>query len=202
MENQQSNENLTRHDLRELRRKHAKEEREKHQSEHKTSKGKFKYFGILVLLAIVVGVGYSMYSSPTGQVVSSNQPALDYALSWYNSNNGLHWHPTLTIKINGQIQVIPENIGITPTRHYPVHTHDATGTLHWEIFAPEKPTEQNMKLEYFFQIWGKTFNSQCIFEYCSDGAKKVRMTVNGVENTEFGDYFVKDGDQIVIEYGG
>src|SRR3989338_6625494 len=119
MANEQTNENLTKHELRELRRKHAKEERESHSN--KTSKGKFKYFGILAVLVIILAIGYSMYSSPTGQVVSSENPSLSNALSWYQANNGLHWHPQLTIKINGQLQIIPADVGITPSRHFPVH---------------------------------------------------------------------------------
>src|SRR5262245_29031219 len=50
----------------------------------------------------------------------------------------VHIHPHLTIMVNGQQQTIPALIGINvdgrgnPTSFLPLHTHDATGTIHVE----------------------------------------------------------------------
>jgi len=46
-------------------------------------------------------------------------------------------------------------------------------------------------LENFFRNWGKDMRSF--------GAN-MRMTVNGVENTEFENYMMRDGDKIELRY--
>ncbi len=166
--------------------------------------GKLKY-GLLVLVIVAVVGGVFAFtgnnSNPTGEIVEEAPQTADigYALSWYNSHNELHWHPELYIKINGELQTIPSNVGLGAV-HQPVHTHEANNVLHWEVFPPKKPTVQNMKLGYFFQIWGKKFNSQCILDACNDGTKTIKMFVNGEPNTDFENYLVHDKDKIEIEY--
>jgi hypothetical protein len=49
-------------------------------------------------------------------------------------------------------------------------------------------------------VWGKNFNSSCIFEYCNGPDGKLTMTVNGKENFEFERYVMHDKDQIIIKY--
>jgi hypothetical protein len=107
----------------------------------------------------------------------------------------IHWHPELTIIIDGQKITIPPGIGLTGG-HKPIHTHESDGTLHVEN---NYPTKKNMRLGYFFEIWDKEFSNECIFTSCTD-AGTLRMTVDGVENLEFDDYILQDGDKIVIEY--
>lgn len=119
----------------------------------------------------------------------------------------IHWHPQLTIYINGQQQTIPANVGITigkatdfsvsGMQMSPIHTHDPTGVLHMEQM---RPTDRTMKLGYFFEVWEKKFDSECIFEYCNDGNKSVKMFVNGQPNYDFENYIPKDEDDIVIKY--
>src|SRR3989344_810647 len=107
----------------------------------------------------------------------------------------IHWHPKLTIELNGQKQTIPADIGATGV-HYPVHTHDATGVLHYEI---NDPTPENMRLHYFFEkVWGRPFNGTCILDYCNNDSGTVKMFVNGKENYEFENYMPRDGDDIRI----
>lgn len=146
-----------------------------------------KYGGLFVLL-ILIGYGVSSFSGePTGQAIAKpNIPS-----------GPIHWHPHLTIKINSENIVIPANVGLETTIHQPVHTHETDNILHYEI---ESPTEDNMKLGFFFKVWNKKFNSQCIFDNCNTESKKVKMTVNGKENSEFENYYPKDGDEIVVEY--
>ncbi len=186
----------------------------KHSSGEKTSNsikygkggGKLKY-GLLALVIVAVVGGFFAFTNQsqgvgsTGDFLAQNAPVdISYALAEYNSKNQLHWHPELTIRINGQAQIIPANIGLTPTVHQPVHTHETDNVLHWEIFPPKTPTEQNMRLGYFFQIWGRKFNSQCILDSCGNEEKSVKMFVNSQPNTDFENYLVHDGDKIEIEY--
>ena len=155
---------------------------------------KLKYSLIISVLLIIGGSVFALTQSPqqlTGQVVSKAPTEADVP------SGPIHWHPHLTIKINGQEQTIPADIGLSPSVHQPVHTHETDGVIHLEN---NNPTEQNMKLGLFFQIWGKKFNKDCIFDYCNDEKSSVKMLVNGKSNTDFENYFMKDKDNIVIEY--
>lgn len=138
--------------------------------------------GVLIILAVIA---YAFISS---------QPPTDPRVP----STPIHWHPHLTIIIKDQSQIIPSGLGATGTIHSPLHTHDATGTLHYEN---NSPTLENMQLGYFFEkVWKKTFNSSCIFEYCNGIDGKVKMFVNGKENLEFEKFIPKEGDEIKIEY--
>lgn len=113
------------------------------------------------------------------------------------SRSGIHWHPELSVSIKGQNQKVSANIGIG-ARHQPIHTHDTSGTLHLEIQG--LVTKDDTKLGRFFKIWGKQFNSNCIFDSCNGRGGIVKMLVNGKENTEFENYQMKDRDKIEILY--
>lgn len=122
------------------------------------------------------------------------------ALSWYAatrpktpeseiiSRKGLHWHPELSIEAAGQRVEIPANLGIGVT-HNPIHTHDTSGTLHLEMQGLVR--RENLKLKEFFKVWGKDIESF---------GSNMRMTVNGQDNVEFGDYEMKDGDKIELKF--
>ena len=111
------------------------------------------------------------------------------------SRNGLHWHPHLTITIKGQVQEIPENVGMVP-RELPIHTHEKDGIIHLEFTGLVK--KDNLKLGEFFRIWGETFNKDCIFDKCSGPEGELLMLVDGKENNDFENYIMGDGDEIKI----
>ncbi|MBI2084877.1 MAG: hypothetical protein HYT70_04700 [Candidatus Aenigmarchaeota archaeon] len=157
---------------------------------------------IIVIFVVVLGsIGllmglYSLFSFSkiTDNVVLPNKP--------------IHWHPNLEIIIKGEKVAIPANIGIgseyASSPFYDsmmdmtnMHTHDATGTLHWEVMM-HAPTSQDMYLGNFFQVWGKTFNKNCIFEFCNGPEGSVKMFVNNKLNNDFEKYVIRDGDEIVI----
>src|SRR5680860_354469 len=107
------------------------------------------------------------------------------------SRAGVHWHPTLSIYINGEKQDIPANIGVGPQYSSSplfdptmgmtgVHTHDSEGTLHWEL-ANGPVLKDDARLGVFFEVWDKEFDSEQIFEYTNGPDGTVTMTVNGEE---------------------
>ncbi|MEK7098858.1 MAG: hypothetical protein AAB908_03060 [Patescibacteria group bacterium] len=107
------------------------------------------------------------------------------------ARNGMHSHPTLAIYVKGEKQEIPANIGIGAT-HSPMHTHTedaAQGVVHLE-FSGMVRTEDAM-LGEFFKNWGKDMRSF---------GSNMRMTVNGVENTEYERYIMRDKDVIELHY--
>jgi len=111
-----------------------------------------------------------------------------------HKNIALHIHSDLEIKINNQSFPIPANIGIQTGIMRPLHTHDATGEIHIE-----GPYARDFKIGEFFDVWGETFNSSCIFEQCTENGK-LKMLVNEQESQQFENYILKDGDKIVIEF--
>ncbi|MEK7180234.1 MAG: hypothetical protein AAB706_02055 [Patescibacteria group bacterium] len=104
------------------------------------------------------------------------------------SRNGLHWHPELVIYVKGQKQEIPTNIGIGAV-HQPIHTHDATGTIHLEF--QDMVRKQDIILGQFFKNWGKNIQSF---------GTNMKMTVNGKESTEYENYVMQDKDKIELQY--
>lgn len=106
-----------------------------------------------------------------------------------------HIHPTLEIQIQNSSMVIPANIGLAHEHHQVIHTHKEDGILH-----VESPVTRTFYLKEFFEIWGKTFNEQCIFEYCKDQTHELKVYVNGKEDTRFGDIILENDQNIKIVY--
>ena len=122
-------------------------------------------------------------------VISKDDPVI--------SSNGIHYHPKIDIYIKGQLQAIPAGVGLRPIEH-PIHTHDADNIIHLEFSG--LTTLNNTRLQEFFKIWEKQFNSNCIFDNCNGPSGTVKMFVNGQPNSEFEKYPMKDDDKIEIRY--
>lgn len=127
-----------------------------------------------------------------------------------NSTESTHLHPRLTLEIRGETRQIPSGIGIgqeyseSPYYHSrmqmtSIHTHDASGTIHWEIMG-RAPKEGELRLGAFFDIWGKSFSETRIFDYRNNEQFEVTMLVNDTPNDEFEEYRVRHEDEIVIRY--
>ena len=58
--------------------------------------------------------------------------------------------------------------------------------------------ESDLRLGRFFEIWGKTFSQDCIFDKCAGPQNQLTMLINGKENFEFESYIMRDGDKIEI----
>ncbi len=142
---------------------------------------------VVMIFIIFIGIWYLGEKNREGTIDVETNPIPNYSI---------HWHPELTIIIDGEEQLIPANIGLNPGAHAPVHTHETNGTIHVENNYPSK---NNMRLGYFFDVWKKEFSNECILDSCTDKGT-LTMTVNGVENILFDDYIMADGDIIMIEY--
>jgi len=60
--------------------------------------------------------------------------------------------------------------------------------------------EDDIRLGKFFELWGKEFNSEQIFESKVDDKHRMMMIVNGEENTEFENYLLQEEDKLEIRY--
>lgn len=148
-------------------------------------------------LAAVILVGGTWWSSSLQEKQLQEAAATGSDII---SRNGVHWHPTLEIYVDGEREEVPANIGVGPQyaglptydpgmRMTAMHTHDPDGTIHLEF--PALVTSEDIKLGNFFAIWGKDI---------MDFGSSVTMTVNGTENTELGDYRMQHEDRIVLRY--
>ncbi len=126
-------------------------------------------------------------------------------------------------------QVVPASVGIEGSCIHPIHTHDASGTIHVET-----DEDRSYTLGDFFLLWGKVFNSSGVFPssqtlpaylsrcvsatllyhshptltiiFKKDAPSKITMTVNGNSEPLFQNYvFPRDTvtapSSIVITYG-
>jgi hypothetical protein len=161
-------------------------------------------FGIAIATILILGAIFWIQNSKTNQI-QTLETSGDLV-----SATGIHWHPELKITIKGEEVKVPANIGIgMQYAGYPrydpmmkmtdMHTHDDSGTLHWEVMKGPV-IKEDVRLGSFFAIWGKKFDGSCILEYCNGSGGAVKMSVNGQLNTDFQDYLVNDGDKIEIRY--
>jgi len=160
----------------------------------------------IVLIVIVVLAGAVWYfvspsissgggeTNTTGGPTQIQDPTLTTCIS--DANLAMHIHAKLSIVINGQPITIPANIGIVGQCTRPVHTHDDSGEIHIE-----SPVLYPFTVKDFFLVWGQPFDNTQILQYKIDATHTVRMTVNGVVNTQFENYVFRDGDVIQITYG-
>ncbi len=136
-----------------------------------------KNFFAIVALVIILLIG-GVWWSKSLQSKDSN----------VLSRNGIHWHPELTIYVKGEKIEIPQNVGIGAV-HMPIHTHDDLPILHLEFQGLVR--KQDITLGQFFRNWDKDINSF---------GTNVKMTINGVENTELENYVMQDKDKIELRY--
>ena len=115
-----------------------------------------------------------------------------------NGHDGMamHFHPYLTIIIDGDEIQIPENTGIDtefcPSAMHVTHTHDASGKIHVESHEVVE-----VPLEVFFDVWGQHFDETGIFGYRNGS---INMTVDGVVSQDYQNNLLQDAQQIIIEY--
>ncbi len=158
----------------------------------KISKKRIRNWAIFIIIVGLIIWGIIGLSNPS-EKTTIDKSNLNFEAPKYP----IHWHPELTIKIDGEIYPIPANVGLEGV-HMPIHTHDDAniGILHMEN---SRPTKETVTLGYFFKVWNKKFSENCIFEYCTDKGE-LQMYVNNIENNEFENYFMQDGDKILIEF--
>lgn len=121
-------------------------------------------------------------------------------LTWYSatrppipesdvvSRNGLHWHPELAIYVKSVKQEIPANLGMGGVE-MPVHTHDSTGVIHLEMSGLVR--KEDITLGQFFKVWNKDMSSF---------GTNMKMTVDGKENTDYGNYVMQDKNKIELRF--
>jgi Domain of unknown function (DUF4214) len=105
-----------------------------------------------------------------------------------------HIHPHLTIVIDGQQQTVPAGIGLLPGGlALPLHTHDATGTIH-----VESTQLYDFRVTDFFAIWGQPFDRYDVLGYHFGPNHPITVTVNGQPVADLNSILLHDHDNIII----
>lgn len=99
---------------------------------------------IYALIALVIVLfGFNIYGTYTKHTIARPMPCLDPDVFLEQ-----HQHAVLQIVVDGVLEKIPTDIGITETCHTALHTHDDTGTIHVEAQDLHAYT-----LGEFFNVW-------------------------------------------------
>lgn len=75
-----------------------------------------------------------------------------------HTNLAFHFHPHLSITVDGTPEPIPANVGISAVCMAEIHTHDTTGELHVE--GPDRSRADSFTLADFFAVWGEPFERE------------------------------------------
>jgi hypothetical protein len=143
------------------------------------------------LIALIVWLAF--YGNETATSSKSNR---EVALACTNDTaTRFHIHFDLEIVINGEKQIIPTDIGVSPACMNALHTHDTSGQIHIE-----SPQKRDFTLADFFAVWGKTYNKDQIIDSKVDDRYVIRETVNGEEVENYENTILRDDDKIVIFY--
>jgi sulfur carrier protein ThiS len=110
----------------------------------------------------------------------------------------MHVHPQLSVKVNGQPIIVPENVGIDKSLWKdhsldkygmqgmsPLHTHDSSGTIH-----VESSIERDYTLGEFLDVWDG-------LDTAND--KTVKVIVNGQLLSDWRNHILEDKEQITLE---
>lgn len=157
-----------------------------------TTENKIIIAGGIVTILFVVGISFLLASNSSNTTSIPDEQVV--------TRSGLHWHPKLSIAIKGQKQELTDGIGLGAV-HKQMHTHTEDykdGVVHMEMSGIV--TKDEIRLGNFFRIWGKEFSSTKILDKINGSDGKVKMMVNGKENTKFENYEMNDGDKIEILY--
>ncbi|MBI4399830.1 hypothetical protein HY570_03695 [Candidatus Micrarchaeota archaeon] len=127
-----------------------------------------------------------------------------YGAVAYSSGPLVHWHANVTIETCGlQVDLPRIPSGASHLGNDLLHTHD-DNVIHVEGVVK---SDNDIKLGAFFDAIKVPFSENQIYNFkngegCSANSSpgKVKMLVDGKENTEFRNHVVKDQEDIIIIY--
>ncbi len=157
---------------------------------------KTKFIFFIIILAIVTeGITTFVLNRIQQNISTEPQITSNNILSECTTHavGHVHYHAQLTITINGKNFPVPPNAGIDAGCMHPLHTHDASGTIHIDYYKPHSFT-----IGDFFTDWGMIFNRYQLGNLLMGQRYSMKMSVNKKENHEYEKYIIKDHDIIDI----
>ncbi|MEX1027968.1 MAG: hypothetical protein WD049_08185 [Candidatus Paceibacterota bacterium] len=109
--------------------------------------------GVIVVGLAALAIGFFVWGAVSGGTVRTWADTNVQCLPNGHANLAVHIHPTLTLLVDGQEEMIPGNIGVNQGCMAEVHTHDTTGQLHVETVLASRLSE--LTLADFFTVWGQ-----------------------------------------------
>jgi len=114
-----------------------------------------------------------------------------------DQQNVANWKARILIFTFGEQYLIPADIGVNNETKSKVYTLSTDGIIY-------KSVSEDVTLKDFFDVWGQTFNSTCILDYCNTNTSSMRMYIyrgeNKVENSDYELYVINNNDVIIIDY--
>jgi hypothetical protein len=98
-----------------------------------------------------------------------------------------HFHPHVTIIVDGLEENIPANVGLVSNCMAEIHTHDTSGTVHVEAPIGDK----QFYLRDFFTVYGQALERP---------GYAVSMRVDGKPSSELDNLLLKDEQKIELIY--
>ena len=89
-----------------------------------------------------------------------------------------HVHAHLNIRIGGQLETIPGDVGQRATCIYWLHTHAAHGVIHIEAPGPTAFT-----LGQFFDVWGKPLDGTHVGDWAVPSGSSIWVFIDGKQVT-------------------
>ena len=111
--------------------------------------------------------------------------AISFMVPTQNSNDV--WRAMVSVVIFNELQTIPAGLGIENNVTGDIYTLNSDNIIY-------KNTDRDITLKDVFNLWGEQFNSTCIMNYCNNGNNSMVMFVNGVANTDYELYKIKNMD--------
>ncbi|HZS74734.1 MAG TPA: hypothetical protein VFA69_09570 [Candidatus Nitrosotalea sp.] len=171
----------------------VKEKEQRRERKDKLGQTPNKYRNKLIAVGIVAGVvGALAYISYDLDSKSSSAAAIIDGIECNTKEFvALHNHAHLDFYVNGNLMIVPAQIGIVDnTCLYWMHTHDTSGVLHIE-----SPKSREFTIGQFFGIWKASAN------FPIAGAIP-KIFVNGQNvNTSLNQTKIGEHDEIAIVYG-
>ena len=153
-----------------------------------------KHKTTLIIIFLVIGLGglfaLPRFTDPSRKEVARWKGEADVRClvqPHAAATTALHVHPRLVIRVDGEEEEVPANIGITPNCTAELHTHEMNDPIHTESFTPGK----TFTLGQFFTVWNKSIERE---------GYELKATVGGEENEEIEKLVLEDGQEIVFEY--
>ncbi len=150
-----------------------------------------------VIALVAFGIAWFFMSIPKSKQANYDTGSLSFPLG------NVHWHATPTLVICGENVALPKPASGQHFGSNLLHLHDDS-LFHIEgsVSSPSQIT-----LGAMMSSIGRNFSQEVILDkkngdMCPDGKpRKVSLLINGVENMQYENYIIRDGDKIKMAFG-
>lgn len=143
--------------------------------------------GIVIAVILIALFTIPRITHPKGETIKKWNDSGIQCIDEVNIPLQEHFHPHLTILVDGKTEPIPSQVGIVPGCVAEIHTHDTSGTIHVE--SPN--AGKKFSLQDFFTVWGQTIER---------AGYSLEMKVGGSVSQDLGNLDLKDKQEIVLSY--